>query len=362
MRELRTPPDFSSLGVAVGKQIRYIHRTIGDRDVYFVANAEDHAETFLCSFRVRGKRPELWWPDTGRIEPIAIYDKRSNGTRIPIRLKPYGSVFVIFRSDATSSRDRLASVTLDGVEITGLTATSAPDLRGKLAGIDVEQEAGGYPAEVSRSGAYEFKSAAGRTFNLKVGALPPPIEIRGPWEVEFPKGWGAPEHVTFARLASWTANPNPGVKYFSGVATYHRQFEIPAGMLGKGRRLYLDLGRVAVMARVIINGHDLGILWKPPFSVDITDAVRIGQNKLEVRVVNLWPNRLIGDDQLPEDCEWNGLRLVRWPKWLLEGKPSPTGRLTFTTWKHWHKNDSLLESGLLGPVTLRVTVQLQFNQ
>jgi hypothetical protein len=119
-----------------------------------------------------------------------------------------------------------------------------------------------------------------------------------------------------------------------------------------------------VMAEVKLNGQDLGILWKPPFEVDITEAVKPGDNALEVRVVNLWPNRLIGDEQLPEDCQWrtgpSGFEgpLVEWPRWLLENKPSPTGRLTFTTWKHWTKDSSLLESGLLGPVRLLVAERL----
>ena len=105
------------------------------------------------------------------------------------------------------------------------------------------------------------------------------------------------------------------------------------------------------------------MLWKPPFRLNITNILRQGTNELVVSVVNLWPNRLIGDEQLPEDSEWippasrrnltprnYGAVLANWPKWFLEHKPSPTGRVTFTTWKHWTKEDPLLESGLLGPV------------
>ncbi|MBM3888982.1 MAG: hypothetical protein FJ388_07620 [Verrucomicrobia bacterium] len=111
------------------------------------------------------------------------------------------------------------------------------------------------------------------------------------------------------------------------------------------------------MAEVRLNGRDLGILWKPPFRVEITDALKQGENTLEIKVVNLWVNRLIGDEQYPDDCAWrkNGV-LEEWPAWLLEGRPRPvTNRITFTTWKHWHKNDKLLPSGLLGPVTLQTT-------
>jgi hypothetical protein len=103
-----------------------------------------------------------------------------------------------------------------------------------------------------------------------------------------------------------------------------------------------------------LNGKSFPVLWKPPFRVNITSAAKRGKNKLEIKITNLWPNRLIGDEQLPDDREWNGKPLRAWPQWVLDGKPSPTGRFTFTTWHHWTKNEPLLESGLLGPVTLRV--------
>ena len=115
----------------------------------------------------------------------------------------------------------------------------------------------------------------------------------------------------------------------------------------------LVLGDVKNLAEVRLNGKDLGVLWKPPFRLEITDAVRVGKNRLEIRVTNLWPNRLIGDEQLPDDREWKGKELRAWPDWLLAGKPSPTGRFTFTTWHHWTKDSPLLPSGLLGPVTIR---------
>jgi hypothetical protein len=136
-------------------------------------------------------------------------------------------------------------------------------------------------------------------------------------------------------------------------------------MRARDRRLYLELGHVCVIAQATLNGRDLGILWKPPFAVDVTDIVRPGTNDLAVSIVNLWPNRLIGDEQLPDDGEWEpqhwGAVLRRYPQWLLENKPSPTGRLTFTTWKHWSKNDPLLESGLLGPVRIVPSAKVAFR-
>src|SRR5262249_34436287 len=123
--------------------------------------------------------------------------------------------------------------------------------------------------------------------------------------------------------------------------------------LSNGRELWLDLGNVKNFAEVSVNGHDIGLLWKPPFRVNITSAVKPGENQLQVKITNLWPNRIIGDEQLPPDVTWKGSQLTEWPQWLVEGKPSPTGRFTFTTWHHLDKSSPLLESGLLGPVMLR---------
>ena len=183
--------------------------------------------------------------------------------------------------------------------------------------------------------------------------LPAPQEITGAWNLSFPPNWGAPPSVTLDKLISWTDHTNDGVRYFSGTATYEKEIEIPADRLAAGRELWLDLGAVKNFAEVSLNGQDFGVLWKPPFRVNVTAAAKPGVNKLVVKVTNLWPNRLIGDEQLPPDVEWNGKQLKAWPQWLLDGKPSPTGRLTFTTWHHWTKDSPLLESGLLGPVTLR---------
>jgi hypothetical protein len=196
-----------------------------------------------------------------------------------------------------------------------------------------------------------------------VPALPPAVEVAGPWEVVFPaqavvqqRQPSPPRQVQFAKLISWSDHPDPDVKYFSGTATYRTTFDVPAAMIGQQRRIAMDLGKVAVMAEVRLNGRDLGILWKPPYQADVTDALKAGQNALEVRVVNLWINRQIGDEQLPDDSpRANGMTLSQWPQWLLEGKPSPTGRLTFATYRVWKKDSPLQESGLLGPVKLYAT-------
>ena len=201
-------------------------------------------------------------------------------------------------------------------------------------------------------GQVELTTASGKKRRAEIQNVPAPQEISGAWDLSFPPNWGAPEKVTFDKLRSWTDSEDSGVKYFSGTATYAKEIEISVDALGMGRSLWLDLGRVKNFAEVSVNGKSLGILWKPPFRVDVTSAVQSGKNKLEIKVTNLWPNRLIGDEQLASDREWNGKQLKEWPQWLLDGKPSPTERFTFTTWHHWTKDDALLESGLIGPVRI----------
>jgi hypothetical protein len=363
--ELHTLPDFACLEATPGDEIRYIHRHTDGDDLYFVASAVPEAKRFLCTFRVTGKRPELWWPDTGRIERIAVYDERAGSTLIPLALDPCGSVFVVFRGSAGLLTDRVVSLRREGVELSGLASTPAPETQLQQEPVGLYLNSGGgarYRLEVAQPGTFEMKTATGRVLKVQVPELPDPVEIGGPWELEFPERLGAPKRVSLERLISWTDHPTPGVKYFSGTATYHRKFEVPARLLAKELTLYLDLGRVCVIAQGKLNDRDLGILWKPPFRVDVTDFLHAGTNDLLVSVVNLWPNRLIGDEQLASDCDWVpwssaepkrwGQTLTRYPQWLLENQPSPAGRIAFTTWKHWSKDDPLLESGLLGPVRI----------
>ncbi|MGB7736692.1 MAG: glycosylhydrolase-like jelly roll fold domain-containing protein [Thermoguttaceae bacterium] len=243
---------------------------------------------------------------------------------------------------------------------------------------------GNFSLEAWQNGRYELKTASGRTLQCNVDYIPAAHTIDGPWELRFPANptqqsrlslresgatfaerkatitsGGAPASVTLDKLISWSEHPNAGVKYFSGTAVYRKTFDLPPDALAAGRAIYLDLGRVAVIARVSVNGQDLGIFWNAPFRIEATKALRSGENVLEVQVTNLWANRMIGDEQLPEDSERNpDGSLHSWPKWLLEGKPSPAGRHTFATYRIWRKDSPLQESGLLGPVKFYTTRQV----
>jgi hypothetical protein len=208
-------------------------------------------------------------------------------------------------------------------------------------------------------GRHEFRRADGRALVFEAAAPPDAISLDGPWTVRFPEGWGAPPAVELPRLMSWSGHAAPGVRYFSGTATYEKTFVIPPGLPGADRRLWLDLGDARVIARVRLNGRDLGVWWKPPFRGDVTGALRAGANTLEIDITNTWVNRLVGDEQLPPDREWTrvprrrGFALKAWPDWFLRGERSPVGRIAFTTWKHYEKDAPLPPSGLLGPVVIR---------
>jgi hypothetical protein len=355
MRKLGVPPDFDYQTQSGEHSLRYIHKRIGKTDMFFVANEKPHPEQAVCSLRVQGKRPELWWPDSGKVERAAVYDEVDGCVRMPVRFDSSGSVFVMFQSGEGIERDRITAVKRNGELLFDVSKKELAAAAGGEPGIETIQRKGrAVEAQVQQPGTYTLTSANGKSRQVTTSILPEPVEIRGPWELQFPSSAGAPERMTLDHLISWSQHSDAGVRYFSGTATYRKTLNVPAGLVAHGQRVYLDLGSVEVMAGVSLNGKDLGILWKEPYSMEVTDALKAGTNVLEVQVVNLWVNRQIGDEQLPEDSERNpNGTLKRWPQWLLDGKPSPTGRYTFTSWRLWQKDSPLVESGLLGPVELR---------
>ena len=175
-----------------------------------------------------------------------------------------------------------------------------------------------------------------------------PVEtIEGSWRVSFDPEWGCPESITFDKLIDWTSHPNRGIKYYSGIATYHKTFDCPEIEDTKQRRIYLDLGTVHDMARVTLNSKELGVVWCAPWRVDITDAVMEKGNTLEIEVVNRWSNRMLGDTMEPD----KNVRTLKWQSGMLGGKEYKAGRYTFSTSTGPGK---LLKSGLIGPVRIRV--------
>jgi hypothetical protein len=291
-------PDFGFACDDKGCDLDYIHRRAAEADIYFVSNKRDQWQDVTCAFRVSDKTPELWMPDTGESTVCASYERTNGVTRLPLQLPPFGSAFVVFRH------------------------TAQPPWRGRPALVRSGEGVG--PSED------KAKMASPRGGDTRGQSW----EVGGPWQVSFPPGWGAPASKTFPELVSWTRDSDEGVKYFSGVAPYRKTLDLTPEQLGTDKRLILDLGRVRFLAEVHLNGKSVGTLWKPPFTVDITEAAQAGPNELVVEVANTWSNRLVGDAKLPgkDYCRTNIAKSLTWT----------------VPWK----DTPLLDSGLLGPVRL----------
>jgi hypothetical protein len=250
--------------------VPWIHRRTDEADIYFLANHTDHPQHFDARFRVDGKEAEFWHPTSGAIEP-ASYVIEGGRTVVPVQLAERESVFVVFRHPAAAP------------------ARALPRMQTRVIAT-----------------------------------------LGGPWDVHFPPHWGAPAAITLAQLTPWTASADAGVKYFSGTATYTKTVTVPEAWLRSGARVLLNLGVAKDVAEVAVNGQALGILWTPPYQVDVTGALKPGENQLEIKVTNEWTNRQIGDRLGPPEQRVLTSEPVR-----AFGRPA-----------------ALAESGLLGPVTL----------
>ena len=349
------PPDFDA-----DPSLRFIHRRDSSRDIYFVANSATNWLQANCGFRVTGKQPEVWNPQTGEIRKPALFVQTNGLTYLPLAFEPAGSLFVVFNEKVGRSGSvPPPELTRNGENLVpgpGRAVTSAPPAEVTVNGSGEMQLLAWTP------GNYRLKWPSGPTRYHDLNSLPEPLVISGAWDVSFQANRGAPERQVFETLSDWSKHPDSGIRYFSGTAAYSKQFDVPVSLLpGTGQgpqatpslRHYLDLGEVDVMAEVTLNEKNLGVLWKPPYRIDVTDLLRPGANRLEVKVVNLWVNRMIGDEQMPEDSDRkDDGTLKRWPDWLDQDGPSPTGRFTFTSWRLWKKDAALQPSGLIGPVRL----------
>jgi hypothetical protein len=332
-------------GEEVDKHINFIHRRELGTHFYFIANAADDKKDFVASFRIKGKIPELWDPMTGNRMRAPLYSVGDGVTKVKISLEGRGSIFVVFaRSGAQQYAVEESALTNDCVNCEW--AIEAKEFSKYQMGMSFESGVLPNPPK-----AWKQKTSS---------------DLSGPWDVYFPAGWGAPEKVKFDKLICWTERAEKDIRYFSGSAIYSKTFTL--GQKVDGERYVLDLGTVKNFATVTLNGKTYPAMFMPPFKLDVTEAVKSGENRLSIRVTNLWPNRLIGDEQLPLDRDWSGkspkpsdpifvgFNLKEIPAWVKAGEPSPTGRYTFTTWWHYKKDAKLLPSGLLGPVYVDLEV------
>lgn len=277
-------PDCTFTGQAENPDdLDYIHRTSGDAEIYFVINRTNQPTTRDFTFRVTGRQPEIFDPVSGDIREAVAFRQADGCTTLPLEFDRFGACFVVFRKPITS-------------EMTGKAERNFPKLF-KLQNLD------------------------------------------GPWNVAFDPAWGGPANAGFLELVSWTQRPEEGIKFYSGKATYHKTFDLLEESNNKKRsmdktpQLFLDLGDVRNVAEVRLNGRKLGTLWCFPWRVEITDCVKPADNVLEIDVINLWANRVIGDLNKPKEQ-----------------------RVTKThdvfRFAEGMGNTPLIDSGLLGPVSI----------
>jgi hypothetical protein len=270
--------------------LRFTHRRTEGADIYFVSNPTDQAVETSAFFRARSSQPQHWDPRTGKIRDLPEFSREKAGTRLPLKFAPQESYFVVFTH---SPADRKTVAKTDNFP--------QPELQ---------------------------------------------MTLEGSWTVHFNPDLGGPEQTTFDTLTDWTRHESRGIQYYSGIATYHKEFSIQdSGGREAPSRFYLDLGTVHDIARVRLNGKDLGVVWCAPWSIEITDALKDGANHLEIEVANRWSNRLLGDQQDPD----KNVRSLQWASGLLGGTEHQAGRYTFSTSSG---PGELFPSGLLGPVQI----------
>lgn len=269
--EMKLSPDIEYRNVAKDAGFLYTHRSSKNAEIYFVSNQKDRVETVDCAFRVSGMQPELWDAVTGERRLLTQWSESNGQTIVPLRFEPTQSWFVVFRN----------------------------------------------PGPAPAAGERNFPGLEKLT------------TLDGKWDVAFDPKWGGPKEVKFEKLVDWTTRPEEGVRYYSGTAVYRKTFDL--SVVPK-TGLILDLGDVRDVAKVRVNGKDLGVLWLAPWRVDISDAVKPGKNTLQIQVTNPWNNRLVGDSSLPVEKRRTSISLQ-----------------TVTP------KTPLIPAGLLGPVTLKTT-------
>jgi hypothetical protein len=286
-------------------QVRFIHRKNETEDGYFVSNITRNKGNINCTFNINGKQPELWNPVTGEMKMLREFEVIDGKTSINLDFEDSESVFVIFKNKIK------------------------PTFPSSIVKKSIQKEL---------------------------------LQLSNPWTIQFDSTWGGPaKSVVFDVLQDWTENSNKGIKYYSGTATYKTNFDFKTSpKTDKNSTLYLDLGKVNHLAKVKINNQELGIVWTAPWRISIPSSLLKNKNNhLEIEVTNVWANRLIGDEQEPEDAEWmpghlwGGNYLKEFPDWFFNSKSRPSkGRYCFTTWNYFTKESPLVKSGLLSPVRI----------
>jgi len=324
-------PDFSCQVEKHQSDLDYVHRQTKDTDIYFIRNKSLSEVNADCLFRAKGRTPQLWDPADGSMEPMFVYKAVDGGTRVRLDLPPGGSVFVVFvMIDTSHAQGRIDSV----IRTSEMNHASLPAWRIEEFGKT------SITLQCWQNGQYTLTDNNGQKKRVPVDTLPAPLILAGEWQVAFDPKWGAPAQITLPKLISWTDHGNQGVKYYSGAGFYSKTIHVPSEWLVSGRKVHLDLGDVRELAEVFVNGKSAGVLWKPPFRADITPLVKPGANILKIEVMNMWINRLAGDQNLPAEKKFTRTNIT------FDGYRGKPG-----TWQ-------VQPAGLLGPVRLLPSVNV----
>ncbi|TWO34558.1 glycoside hydrolase [Seonamhaeicola sediminis] len=308
--------DFSIKG---REDIPFIHRADANLDIYFFFNPDSSKQRFECSFNVNGKIPELWNPMNGEVVKTAQFIHEDGKTKVWINLEGEESVFVIFRS---SSKGVSGVTNIDKIAKASYSLT----VNNKL-----QEEK-------------ETESIA--------------LAFENDWTVTFPSLRLEEKSFKFSELIDWSKHDVEGIKYYSGTAIYENEFKLSNKQLINNQRFMLYLGKISIAAKVVINGTDLGVLWMPPFELDITEVLKKGKNTISLEVTNQWTNRLIGDEQYPNETNFDRNAEVM-PYWFLNNEPAPLKqRSTFTITNFYGRDKTLLPAGLIGPITIKTTKKI----
>ncbi|MFC5411130.1 glycosyl hydrolase [Larkinella bovis] len=314
LQALNVPPDFSYADQKADQRetpLDHIHYRTGEVDFYLIRNTTGQWISRNCSFRQSDKTPEIWDPVSGETVPVTVYRQDEGRIHLPVSLPPYAAFLVVFSKETAPAHAN---------ELVG-NGPNPPALAFTPHGLAFFQ-----------AGDFEVRKESGFE---QIHTDLPAVPLDGPWQLTFPQGWGAPASATFPKLLSWTESDTPGIRYFSGTATYQKTFDYkPVSKAADNQRLYLDLGNLSKVGEVWLNNQPLGVVWTPPYRFDITDLVKPGDNTLKIEVANTWSNRLTGDALTGE--KFTKTNITKANKNLV-----PWGELP------------LIKSGLLGPVTIQ---------
>ncbi len=335
LQEMNVEPDFDFKGNVENKQLDFIHRTKDKEEIYFIRNKSDQKVFGEAQFRVTGKQPEFWNPETGKINKIRIFSSNKTKTLMPVTLEPKASVFVVFTS--ANKINPIDKITRNQDQIFPVKKNKSY--------FELDNNSDVSQVLLYNPGKYVFYYSDGDSLIFDANKNPESLKLSGVWKVNFPKAEKGVSDVIFDNLYSWHRSKEFNIRFFSGTATYQKEINIPDSIDIPEYKIILDLGLVRDIAHVFVNGRDAGISWVKPNKIDVSGFIRKGKNKLEIKVANTWHNKLCGDARLPLNERITKTNVTRLPNpWAYPMKDIPVN----------NKNDhyDLQESGLLGPVKI----------